>query len=171
MRRPFLLIFFGLLLVSFDFTLRLNSLVLHLLPDSLGYLLMAVATKTLATRCPPFRLASIFGWVLVATSIAGYFISGGTVWHHATIVIHCFLIWFLLGGIIVIAQRQQRDGIVRSASIIRVLYVVLRIVPLLLRGLPGPIIALTALAFWLVLGTLLYLVFQMRNEPDFAADV
>ncbi len=171
MRRSFGEILIGLLLVSFDFRLGLNSIVIHLLPDFLGYALIAIAAKRLLPHSPRFRVTSLLGWVLTFASIIGYFLPPWKLWYALTVTLLCLLVWFLLSGMIDIAGQRGRERIVQLTSIVRVSYVILRMAPLLLGRFLGPLNFLTTIAFWVVLAMLLYLVIQMRREPDLATDV
>ncbi|MCW1922413.1 hypothetical protein OKA05_07595 [Luteolibacter arcticus] len=151
MATRFIQIFWGLLLVVLDF--QVNQI--DVLPDLLGYILVALGCRGLSDASPRFSTAAILAWVLVimaAVSIAirGDIIPLGILYN----VIDCAMMWFLLGGVIELANFRQRPDFSQRASSRRIAYVALAGLSTLL-GLTGPYPGEIALA--LVIGMIVVL--------------
>ena len=116
-------IFWGLLLVILDF--RVNDL--DLLPDFLGYIIVAVGAAGLIEASARFRPARNLGWVLAFLSLAGLFFvrDASVVLGLITTALDCALVWCLLGGVMDISSAKGRPDLAEQASKRRVAYLAL----------------------------------------------
>ena len=116
-------VFWGLLLVILDF----NANRIDVLPDFVGYILVAVGSRGLKSASRHFSTASTMSWVLVVFAIIGYSLRGDAadVFGLMRIAMDCAMIWFLLGGVMDLATVRQRADICERASNRRVAYVAL----------------------------------------------
>ncbi len=99
-------IFWGLLLTILDF--KFNGL--DILPDFLGYILIALGCRGLAEFSDSFLLAGRLGWIMVAFPFVGYALRGN-LWIVTKILnraIDTGMIWFLLGGVMELAVASRR---------------------------------------------------------------
>jgi hypothetical protein len=167
-------IFWGLLLVFLDFSI--NGF--DLLPDVLGYGLVAGGAGGLAKHYDSFRTATSLSWLLAVGSVVVFFISdpaGARFFGLLMTGFHCALIWTLLGGVIVLATDQSRPDLAERAASRRVAYVVLTVATLLLGWLPGgvllaPLAIVLLVAVFVVIVMILHLIHRVRYElPQLAA--
>jgi hypothetical protein len=121
--RCFGLIFWGLIFVIVNVTL--NGF--DLLPDFIGYLLVAVGTDGLGAVSRKFSTARTLAWCLVPVSLASLFVAGelGTTLGYVRFALDCFMMWALLGGIMDFAVARERFDLAQRAAARRVAYVVL----------------------------------------------
>jgi uncharacterized membrane protein len=120
MATRFIQIFWGLLLVILDF--QINGL--DVLPDILGYILVALGCRGLSEASPHFSTAAILAWIMVVLAVVSLamrvnFPPLSIVY----MVIDCAMMWFLLGGVIQLADSRQRRDLSQRASGRRIAYV------------------------------------------------
>ena len=120
-------IFWGLILVIVDVTIG----GFDVLPDFIGYTLMAVGAGGLRNISSKFGVAGALSWLLLVLSVIGWIASTDrasgdlqTALSYITMVVDCIMIWNLLGGVMVYAEARARPDLAASASARRVLYVV-----------------------------------------------
>jgi predicted MFS family arabinose efflux permease len=116
-------IFWGLLLVILD--LRFNSF--DVLPDFIGYILVAVGCGGLVVLSRRFSTAQTLSWILAVVCLVGFFIPNdfAALYHFVHIAVDCGMIWFLLGGVMEFASARERPDLSLRASNRRVAYVAL----------------------------------------------
>lgn len=118
-------IFWGVFL-SF-FSLKINGF--DLLPDVIGYILMAVGLGGVGEISGKFSTASVCAWIMSPISVVGM-IPSRTVSELAIIVMPfslvfgCTLIWSMLGGIIDFATDKQRSDLAERAVNRRLAFVI-----------------------------------------------
>ena len=112
-------IFWGLLIIIFDFYIHY----IDVLPDFIGYILVATGCRALGSVSRHFATASVLSWVLTALSFFGWVLRGMRLLGYVNLLLDCVMIWFLLGGIIEMALAQQRDDIAKRAANRRIAYV------------------------------------------------
>lgn len=120
MRSSFNHIFWGLLLVFLDF--RINGF--DLLPNGLGYLLIALGASQLVLQSPKFGAASALSAVLILAWLCGFVVSGELAQFVglSTMVLSVALNWFLLGGIMDVSSARNRPDLAERASQLRIAY-------------------------------------------------
>lgn len=116
-------IFWGLLLVILDFNINR----IDILPDFVGYILIAVGCRGLSSASRHFATASMMSWVLLGVTVVGYAVSGdlAQIWRLVHLAVDCAMIWFLLGGVMELATIRQRPDLSDRASKRRISYVAL----------------------------------------------
>jgi hypothetical protein len=116
-------IFWGLLLVILD--LNINRI--DLLPDFIGYILIAIGCRGLAGASPHFSTASTMSWILVVLALIGYAVPRDAIllFGLVDLTADCAMMWFLLGGVMELATARQRPDLFERASKRRVAYVAL----------------------------------------------
>jgi hypothetical protein len=162
-------IFWGLLLVIVDF----NIDHVDILPDFIGYILMAMGCGGLVTVSRRFTTARVLCWILAVLAVIGYAPMGRdvtTAFSLTHLAVDCTMMWFLLGGVMEFAAARHRLDLSARASSRRIAYIAL-------TG-PATLIALVAqdshnasvLAVMFVLCALvlvfliLRLIYQVRHE-------
>lgn len=123
-RQPFNLMLFGIFFALFNF--HINGL--QLLPDGLGYLLIAFGAGALANYSSKFATTKVLSFVLLAIWIVGFIVQGGPVGYAygaASSLVVCLLVWHLLGGIRELAIKGQRPDLAKLAEIRRLLFVII----------------------------------------------
>jgi hypothetical protein len=123
MRIPFAYIFWGLLIVFFDFSV--NGF--DVFPDGLGCLFVAHGASRLANQSSQFITTAGLSALLAAAWLVGLFISGGAAWPFSQIVmlVNLAMHWTLLGGIIEVAVSRNRPDLAARASNRRIAYTVI----------------------------------------------
>ena len=173
MSANFALIFWGLLLVFLNF--RIDHV--DILPDFVGYILVAVGCSRLsgASRC--FPTARSLSCVLVLFDVLSYALSGSaaTSFNLLERIVHCTMMWFLLGGLMELAQAQHRTDLSDRASRYRAAYVVAMCLATLAGllaqssrysvGEVGTVLAICILAaLFLVLFLIFHLIYRFKHE-------
>ena len=117
------LIFWGLLLVLLDF--KINGF--DILPDLIGYILVAIGCAGLSNVSRRFSTASALSWIMSAITLIAYALKGGaaTALGFLHLAVDGAMMWFLLGGVMELAASRQRMDLSERASNRRVAYVVL----------------------------------------------
>ena len=113
--RRFGQVFWGLLLVILDISLNRFDV----LPDFLGYGLVAVGAGGLIGLSPQFATARTCAWVLVAIAIAELLVHPGLMAGIAVVhlVLNCVMMWSLLGGIMDYAAAKNRQILLSTLRI------------------------------------------------------
>ncbi len=162
-------VFWGLLLVILD--IRLNHL--DLLPDFIGYILVAVGLGGLTGLSDRFEAARTCAWVLVPISVAALVPWGelGLILGLIPLGLNCAMMWFLLGGIMDYTAAQGRPDLAERASNRRVAYVFLMcfvtFLALIARGVRAPVVLLgtmTIICLVALLVMILHLIYRVRTE-------
>ncbi|MEK7953363.1 hypothetical protein [Luteolibacter soli] len=116
----FIQIFWGLLLVVLDF--NINQI--DILPDILGYILIALGCRGLRDASPRFSTAATLAWIMAILSVAGYAVRGNSIgFSLLSSAMDCAMMWFLLGGVMELANSRQRQDLSQRASSRRIAYV------------------------------------------------
>jgi|SRR5436190_19890961 len=168
-------IFWGLVLIAVDVRVR----TFDILPDFVGYILVALGAAGLVSSSRHFNLARFFSWVLVPVSIAGFFFHGyfGMTLRIAQIALDGAMMWFLLGGLMEIAQGRQRADLVSRAVLCRIAYIclmcVVGLIAIIGRGLPNVAGALGTVTFLVMLclvAVILHLLYELKRLSAGAAE-
>ena len=161
-------IFWGLLLVIID--ININHF--DLLPDFLGYLLVALGAGGLIGVSSQFRNARNLCWLLVPMSLLSHVVRDylGLLFGLLHMVLNCGMMWFLLGGIMKVAASSNRPDLADKASTRRVVYVFLICLATLLGFLGyanrdlamlGAILVVIPMLILVIM--VLHLIWQVRN--------
>ena len=160
-------VFWGLILVIVD--LNINEF--DVLPDFVGYILVAVGTGGLKVVSPKFGLASTLSWVLMCLSFLGFFVSGDftTVLTVVDLAVDCAMMWNLLGGVMAFSEEHGRADLVLRASKRRLAYVVLMVSVSIIGYLAvdtgsAVITVMIVIVLLVILIMILHLIRQVRNE-------
>ncbi len=161
-------IFWGLLLVILD--VEFNGF--DVLPDFIGYILVAVGCGGLVDLSTRFSKAQTLSWILAALSLVDYFLPRelGSLYSFVHLAIDCSMIWFLLGGIMEFASTRARPDLSLRASHRRLAYVILMGVITLVRLVArGSRDAATLMVIFVVctialLILILHLIHRVKNE-------
>ena len=168
MTTRFIQIFWGLLLALVDF--KINQI--DVLPDFLGYILVALGCRGLAEASPRFATASNLAWVMTVLALAGYAIPRDTTGFAIVgSVMDCAMIWFLLGGVMELADFRRRPDLAQRASSRRIAYVTIGGLTTLLslmgpRSLRGaePLVVMIVIGMLVVLCLILHLIHRSIRE-------
>ena len=165
------LVFWGILLAMLDF--RINGF--DLLPDFLGYLLVAIGCTGLISASSLFKPARLIAWILVIFELAS--LAGARLGEPISSVdslLDLVLIWCVLGGVIELAVAQGREDLARRATVRRKLYLIATLISFLMprlfpRGFESAEIAgifsILLVVFILVLAVLiLHVLYQAKSE-------
>lgn len=116
-------IFWGLLVVILDF--KINQL--DILPDFVGYILVSIGAGGLAVKSERFSTAQKSCWALIILALLELFVRGdwATILGMIHLAVHCIMIWFLLGGFMVLARLYERPDLAEKASHRRTIYIAL----------------------------------------------
>ena len=165
--RRFNQIFWGLILVILD--LNINNF--DVLPDFVGYILVAVGAGGLKAISLKFAVASTLSWVLMCLSLLGFFVSGDHTMAMTVIdlAVDCVMIWNLLGGVIAFSEKHNRMDLALRASKRRLAYVVLMVLVTIIgyaAADTGSAAVAVMLVFTLlvVLIMIIHLLRRVRNE-------
>jgi hypothetical protein len=116
-------IFWGLLLAFVH--IRINGV--EILPNCIGYGLIAVGCGGLTAVSPCFSTARLLSWMLAVLSIVSWVLPAGdaTALGILELIGNCSMMWFLLGGVMALATDRDRLDLFQRASNRRVAYAVL----------------------------------------------
>lgn len=163
MTKKFGRIFWGLLFVILDISINQFDL----LPDFIGYILVAVGARGLVATSSRFGTASTLSWILTLLSLMGFFTSGdvATLLGIVNLIVDCAMMWTLLGGVIEFTASNDRLDLAERASHRRIAYVVLlctvTFIGFLGRGAPVVIMAVTLVVLVIMI---LHLIHRVRYE-------
>ena len=170
MKTRFSNIFWGLLLVFLDFSINRFDI----LPDGLGYLLVAIGCGGLTSLSRRFATARFLSFVLAALWLIGFIPMAGDfaiAFGMITGLIDCGMIWSLLGGIIEFATRCNRPDLASRASNRRLAFVMLVGLGMFLglassytNALAFPLAIMILVAMLIVLAMVLHLIYRVRKE-------
>lgn len=161
-RTCFSCLLWGFTLTIFDF--RVGSA--DFLPDSPGYILIALGAGALNDLSGKFGVARGLGWLLVPLSIVGD-VHPISVLETIRTLLDSAMLWYLLGGIMIFAASQGRPDIARRASNRRIACVLLTLIGLLIEvtgELAVPLALATVLPDLILLAMILHLLYQVRAE-------
>lgn len=162
-------VFWGLLLVILD--VNINRF--DVLPDFIGYILVAVGLGGLTGLSRQFATARTCAWVLVPVAVVGMLPSGefDVVIGMVNLVLNCVMMWRLLGGVIDYAAANSRPDLVERASARRVAYIALMCVATALglaaRGVgrsSPPLVLVTVVCLLVLVVMILHLIHRVRTE-------
>jgi hypothetical protein len=113
-------VFWGLILVVFDASINR----IDLLPDFIGYALIAVGSGGLRRLSPEFETARMYAWFLVSVSILAALPLGefDFLFKIGIVAIDCLMMWALLGGIKEYSLYHDRIDFAELASSRRLAY-------------------------------------------------
>ncbi len=116
-------IFYGLLIVVFD--LSINHF--DVLPDWLGFALVASGCGGLAHANKQFAYGSLVGWLRAAISFAEYFVTDNSAIFlgYLEFPVDAALNWYMLGGIAALATRLHCPDLALRAQYRRLAYLVI----------------------------------------------
>jgi hypothetical protein len=162
-------VFWGLAIIAVD--LRLGRF--DVLPDFVGYILVALGTAGLVGWSKHFKTASVLSWALVPTTIVMALFQGSfvrLVWV-LSMALDGGLIWFLLGGVMAFAGSRSRLEWVSWASLSRRAYLVgmaagifIGWIAPALPTLARILSSVTFFAMVLITAAILYLLFKVKGE-------
>jgi hypothetical protein len=161
-------IFWGLFLVILD--LNINQF--DLLPDFIGYILVAVGSRGLINSSNQFATSRICCWLLAALSIIDIIVKGQLliVLGLFGLVINCIMMWFLLGGFSDIALKFNRSDLSGKALTRRIVYIALSCATMLIWLLAlafraiAPLATVTIVIAMIVLVIMiLHLIYQIKT--------
>ncbi len=162
-------IFWGLLVVILD--LRVRGF--DLLPDFVGYILVAVGAGGLIGASRQFATVRMMSWVLAGMSLLSLFRLGrfGIGLALVILVVDCVMMWSLLGGVMEFTAARQRPELAQQAAQRRLIYLALKGVAALVMllalvlpkvaGLLGLVLFLCSVA---LLVLILHLLYRVRYE-------
>lgn len=164
MRTSFSYIFWGLL---FNFiNISINGF--DLLPNGIGYLLVAWGTSQLVEQSAKFTAASALSAVLILVWLAGFAVAGDAAWAHyaVSVILNVTMYWFLLGGIIDVALARQHPDLAERAANRRICYAAIMAIGVLLPAvLPVAPLAIVVVIAGVTVGIMiLHLVYRVRSE-------
>ncbi|MEM7559074.1 MAG: hypothetical protein AAF394_08120 [Planctomycetota bacterium] len=120
MASAFLKLFWGLVLVYCDF--KINQL--DLLPDFVGYLVVALGCSDLNRYIPKFSGPYLASLALVVLSIIDMLVSTEPAFALVCAVVNCVMIWSLFGGLADLAGQYSRRDLIEKANFRRTFYVI-----------------------------------------------
>lgn len=161
-------IFWGLLLVILDFRIKQFDVI----PDFVGYILVALGCRALATLSSHFSTAALVSWMLVGSSLLRVMTNRlGWVFTLVHIALDCLMMWFLLGGVINFASAKDRADLASRASVLRLWYVVVMalgavagIVARMAHDLARWMAILVAIGSLILMAFILHLIFRVKRE-------
>jgi hypothetical protein len=170
MKTSFSYIFWGLLFVILD--VSINGF--DLLPDGVGYVLVAIGCGGLVPFSPRFSTARVLSGVLAVLWLVGLLHmphDAAVVFGVVVSIVNGIMIWMLLGGIMDLAISKNRLDLADRASNRRIAYIVFKIFVVLLglfaEGLHDfarPLVVITVVAMLIILVMILHLIFVVRSE-------
>jgi len=168
MRSHFSQLFWGLLLVILDF--NINGF--DLLPDGLGYLIVAAGCSGLSTLSPRFSKARTLCFISAALWLIGFAIQGdiAIVYGLATTLVNCAFIWQLLGGIGEFAMDRGRSDLAERAHNRRLAYVAVMIGTTLLAFMingsrdAGSLVVVLVVSMLILMVMILHLIHRTKVE-------
>lgn len=161
-------IFWGELLVILD--LRINGF--DVLPDVIGYFLVALGCQALTAESKKYSTAATCSWILVAASIAAFFVPGDVALPFGLVfmVVDCTMVWFLLGGIIDYVLERERADLAQKAAARRIAYILIMAITMLAifsagsaHGL-GVVAVVGLICMLIVMVMILHLIYRVRYE-------
>ncbi|QDV21638.1 hypothetical protein Pan153_63280 [Gimesia panareensis] len=161
-------LFWGLLIVLLDFSI--NGF--DLLPDGVGYLIMAAGCYGLASLSPRFLTAQTLCLVLAVLWLIHFAIDGtaAVFFKFLMQVVNCVMIWQLLGGIREFALSKTRQDLARRAENRRLAYVALLAVSTILAiGIQdspeiAPVAIVPVIALLVLIVMILHLIHRVKVE-------
>jgi hypothetical protein len=177
--RGFRRIFWGLLFTVFDF--HINGF--DLLPDVVGFLLIALGLGLLAPQSLRFHTARIMAWFLFVLWFASLFSlveganEGGPFggWFYFGVVrdvIDVTMVWQLCGGIIELARERGHEDLALRANTRRALYLALTLAAYFLSFavLPGnpefAVVAVIGLLVFAIVVMILLMALMLRAARE-----
>ena len=168
MRSHFSQLFWGLLLVILDF--NINGF--DLLPDGLGYLIVAAGCSGLSMLSPRFSKARTLCFISAALWLIGFAIQGdiAIVYGLATTLVNCAFIWQLLGGIGEFAMDRGRSDLAERAHNRRLAYVAVMIGTTLLAFMingsrdAGSLVVVLVVSMLILMVMILHLIHRTKVE-------
>jgi hypothetical protein len=141
---------------------------IDLLLDPLGYMGLAFGAGALSEAERPFKTAQALSCLLVLVSLVEAFLYTLYPVQLLRAVLDLFMIWFLLGGIILLARSRQRPELAERTEKIRLVGVVLSVTLMVLGPLApmlgGLAIFIGAIVMLTFLGFMIHLLYQARAE-------
>jgi hypothetical protein len=162
-------VFWGLLLLNLHVSFNHFSI----LPDFIGYLLVAVGLGGLTGLSAQFATARTYAWVLVPISLAAWPSRGelGFVVWLISLGLDCAMMWSLLGGIMDYSVARGRSDLAEHASHRRVAYVSLMgavtFLVFVARGIGTPavlLVVVTAVCLVVLFVMILHLIHRVKME-------
>lgn len=169
MVRRFRQIFWGLLLVMLDVEFNYFDV----LPDFLGYILVAVGCGGLVDLSRRFSTAQTLSWFLAVLSLVDFVLPEGlaAVYGFVHLAVDCGMIWFLLGGVMEFAYGRKRYDLSLRASNRRLVYIVVMCAASLIgvvargsRDAATLMLIVCAVCVVLLEVVILHLIHRVKNE-------
>jgi hypothetical protein len=163
----FWLIFWGLLLVAFDFSINK----IDFLPDGIGYLMLAAGCGGLIQQSNRFAISRTLCFVLVVLWLIGFVVPRDLAIGYSVVLsgLNCAMIWQLLGGIADFAMSHDRYDLAQRATNRRMAYVWLLAISILFPFLfrhssIAPLIFVLLFAMLVLDVMILHLIHRVRVE-------
>ena len=163
-------IFWGLLLVILD--ININHI--DILPDFIGYILVAMGCRGLAMVSHRFVTAQTLSWILAVFALTDYVPLGhdaSAVFSLVHLAVDCTMMWFLLGGVMEFAAARRRMDLSLQAAHRRIAYIALTCAATFIAHMTGraDYAAFTVgisivICILILLFLILRLIYQVRHE-------
>jgi hypothetical protein len=169
MRTDFGYVFWGLILTVLDF--KINQF--DLLPDFIGYALVAFGAAGLSKLSPEFLTACGLSVMLAMCDLISLVIPTDLDWFGIVVtLLSAMMMWMLLGGVRAIALQRERHDLAARAEKLRLWYVGLMLLSmaltLIVRETRGDgtffIVVALVVAALTVMILILLLIYRARNE-------
>ena len=161
-------LFWGLLLVILDFSI--NGF--PLLPDGLGYFIVAGGCRGLISTSSRFSSARTLCFILALLWLIGFVIQGeiAVLYRLAMVVVDCTMIWQLLGGIADYAIQRHRSDLAQRARNRRLAYAAIMasvtLIGFAMHGSndAGPLVIILGVSVLVLLVMILHLIHRVKTE-------
>ena len=164
MRTSFGCIFWGLIFNLIN--ISINGF--DLLPNGIGYLLIAWGASQLVAQSAKFATASALSTVLILVWLVRFAGDIEAVWAHyiVSVILNVTMYWFLLGGIIDFAMARERTDLAERAANRRIYYAAIMAISVLLPAIApvAPLVIILVIAGVVVSIMILHLVYRVRYE-------
>jgi hypothetical protein len=158
-------IFWGLLLVIVNFTI--NGF--DVLPDGIGFVLVAVGSRGLEMLSPRFQTAATIAWIMAGLWLIHFILprDAAVAFGIAYMAVECVLVWMLMDGVRQYASNGMRPDLAARATLCGRAYVVLHVILgfVSLGGISArEVTVVLVLAVFVVLFLILRVIYRVRHE-------
>jgi hypothetical protein len=145
----------------------------NLLPDVVGFILVALGAQMLVPFADRFHIVRVFGWILVPLALLLYALPqiGVAILQVIIVILVIALVWTLLGGVRQFAGERDRPDLERHAGTYRRVYLGLALVSLFFAQLvyfdaegAGVFLTVMAAAKIVLLAFILRLLFVVKHD-------
>ncbi|HEY1172555.1 MAG TPA: hypothetical protein VGH19_14390 [Verrucomicrobiae bacterium] len=164
MANSFGLVFWGLVLIGIDVRVGFD-----LLPDFIGYILVAIGCSRLGAASRRFPFTSNLAWIMVGLSLISIVMPGGVLsrlLYLVSALVDCGMMWQLLAGIIELTEVKGRSDLAKDADRWRTAYMVIAVIGavFVLLAVGSFLNALLSLAYLVVVVLIVYLIHRVKLE-------